>query len=298
MEPDREMSAGPARFDLLFGGVRGSWPVNGPDFERYGGATTAFALQDFGTGATLVIDAGSGLGTLSPLVARARREGRLMALFTHFHLDHLIGLPAFAGLASAEGGPVPFLAPELEDGMTLERALRRLYAPPFWPVDPLANAAFEVLPLASSAPREFGPFAVSWSPVPHPGGCVAYRVDHRPSGKSVIVATDMEWRAMAGRDLERFLAFCAAPRPPDCLVMDGQYSEKDIGAHAGWGHSAWQDCVKCAAAVKARRLLVVHHDPAANDAALNIRRSALARLAPGIPAAFARARDGFVFAKD
>ena len=86
-----------AAMSIVLGGVRGSLPLSHADFAQYGGATTS-VLVDSGTGDRIVFDAGTGLRTLQPLLSSAAAEQPLLMLFTHYHLDHLIGLPPFAPL--------------------------------------------------------------------------------------------------------------------------------------------------------------------------------------------------------
>ena len=45
------------------------------------------------------------------------------------------------------------------------------------------------------------------------------------------------------------------------LIHDGQYTDEEYPAHVGWGHSGMSDALTFAARVRARRLLLFHHDP-------------------------------------
>ena len=69
-------------------GARGSVPVSGSAFSRYGGATIC-VLARFGAD-YIVLDAGTGLMALPE---DALAQPALPLLLTHAHADHLVGLP-------------------------------------------------------------------------------------------------------------------------------------------------------------------------------------------------------------
>jgi phosphoribosyl 1,2-cyclic phosphodiesterase len=283
MESHREVT--PQSLRLVIGGVRGSSPVSGPAFARFGGATTSLLLQDPAGGDRVILDAGSGLLNLLPAIG----EAPALLLLTHFHLDHLLGLPLFPRLFTQDNSPAqasrdstgtPSLriaAPAaLDGGATLAQALSRLIAPPLWPVTPSARPA-DLLPPECAAPLAYGSFTIRWMPVPHPGGCLAYRVTHRPTSKSIVLATDLELRALAPDGLDALRAFCSGA---GLLILDGQFDAAELPGHRGWGHSSWQDAAAFADSLRAPRLLITHHSPQAPDALLASRSSDLSARHP------------------
>ena len=76
-----------------FHGVRGSLPIPAKNFLEYGGNTTSIEIssKDF----QLIIDAGSGFRNI-----QIREETPTFLLFSHFHHDHLQGLPFNSALFS------------------------------------------------------------------------------------------------------------------------------------------------------------------------------------------------------
>lgn len=280
MESGREMKGKDIReMRVTFGGVRGSAPANGCRFARYGCATTSVLFQDTRSGDALVIDAGTGLGNLWEPLEAARATGRLLMLFTHFHLDHLQGLPTFPPLFSG-AIELTLASPALENRISVKQAATRLISPPFWPILPFSETHFHTLPPVPTEPRGWGPFDIRWMPVAHPNGCTAYRIDHRPSGTATVFATDMEWPAMTADARSRFAALCLESHPADVLIMDGQYDDSDRTAHTGWGHSTWQTCASLANDIGILRLFITHHAPEADDALLDARQEALQAILP------------------
>ena len=258
---------------MVMGGVRGTSPVSHPDYRRYGGATTSVLVED-GTGGRIVIDAGTGLRTLRSRLSDVRPGAPVLMLLTHYHLDHLIGLPSFSPLYRSDYS-MTFAAPDRE-GVSVEQALTRLMETPFWPAAFSAKRSFLVLPerCAETPFRQDG-FAVRWCPVHHRNGCHAYRIERVGTCESVVFATDLDWQASDASEREALLVLCRTPRPADLLIMDGQYDASDASGHIGWGHSTWQDTVEVAQSAGIRRLVVTHHDPDLDDAALDRREWAL-----------------------
>ena len=83
---------------LRFWGVRGSVPWAIPAAIGHGCNTPCLEITDDDTGQTLIIDAGSGIVGLGPALSGAPRD--LPILLTHYHWDHLQGLPFLSQLYS------------------------------------------------------------------------------------------------------------------------------------------------------------------------------------------------------
>src|SRR3989475_396030 len=64
---------------------------------------------------------------------------------------------------------------------------------------------------------------------------------------------------------ERHIAFM---RGADLVIHDAQYTEEEYRDKGGWGHSPLEYAVDVALAAGARRLVLFHHDPQHDDAAM------------------------------
>jgi len=89
--------------ELEFLGVRGSMPVSGDDRNKYGGHTLCACIVT-SDGEWIIIDAGTGISKLGDIFASQEEEKpqNHHLLLTHFHLDHITGLPFFAPLYSSK----------------------------------------------------------------------------------------------------------------------------------------------------------------------------------------------------
>src|SRR5256885_10723211 len=88
---------------LSFWGVRGSTPTVDPATWRYGGNTPCLELTT-PDGIQLVLDCGTGLRMLGSRRTKeqAERQHETHFLVTHYHWDHIQGIPFFSPLYSEE----------------------------------------------------------------------------------------------------------------------------------------------------------------------------------------------------
>ena len=78
-------------------GCRGSIPVNGRDFDEFGGSTSCILITSDDSVNVSIIDAGTGIRRLGQEIMKDEilREKPIVIAFTHFHWDHIQGLPFF-----------------------------------------------------------------------------------------------------------------------------------------------------------------------------------------------------------
>ena len=234
-------------------GVRGSVPVSGADYARYGGATTSVLVQL--DGEAIVLDAGTGLLRLPPDVLE---RSTLTLVLSHAHLDHLCGL-SMCPYVMRQGKTLELYAAPAE-GMPIADVLNKLYAPPVWPVPPERfGAAIRCHDLPGSF--SVGSVRVESMDGVHPGGVKLLRL--RAGGRSVVFATDFTLTDALRPAAADFARGC------DVLLCDGQYSEAEWPARAAFGHNTWAAAAAFGADCGAGRTCIVHHDPTHTDAVLD-----------------------------
>lgn len=254
---------------VRFWGVRGGIPCPGARMARYGGNTACVEIRCGDR--MLVLDGGSGLRPLGEALSAQAEPVDLDLVFSHFHIDHLIGLPFFPPIYAERNRLRLWSAPS-EQGHSLADALGRLMSPPLFPVGLDACRAqieFRDFACGDALALPSG-FVVRTAPLHHPGGSTGYRIEH--GGKAIAYITDTEHRA--GVLDANVLALAGRA---DVMIYDANYTEREYGAHAGWGHSTWQEAVRLADAAEVRTLVVFHHDPGHDDVEMDeIARDAMA----------------------
>lgn len=239
---------------LRFWGVRGSVPWAIPAAIGHGCNTPCLEITDDYTGRTIVFDAGSGIVGLGTKISGPPRA--LPIVLTHYHWDHLQGLPFLAQLYAPGWDPCIY-APALGD--TTTAAVSTIFQSPYFPVphERLPNRPGIEL-LGKPGDMIINGFEVSSIPLNHPGGALAYRI--RGVTGDVVYATDHEFGNPAfDEPLARFCANAAI------LILDAHFTPDELPRHQGWGHSDWKQCAEFARRVDAGGLWLFHHKPGRTD---------------------------------
>jgi phosphoribosyl 1,2-cyclic phosphodiesterase len=243
--------------ELEFWGTRGTFPVSGRNRAGYGG-NTACASCEVSPGEFVVVDAGTGIRNLGRRLKDRPGPGRLTVhlLLTHFHLDHVMGLPFFEPLYS-EKSVVTFYADE--EPHETERLIASLMSGRLYPLDfPELRSSRHFRRFPAGGLR-LGGLNVRHHPLNHPQGSMAFRLE--TDGGSVVFATDTE-HPLKGVD-ERLAEFA---RGAGHLLCDATFTPEEYEAgRRGWGHSTWEAGAKLAEAAGVRRLLLSHLNPDHDD---------------------------------
>ena len=115
---------------VFIGGMRGSRPVTGPAFSEFGGETTSLLVVS-DAGSRLVLDAGTGLTAVAEQLQQ-QGPGEVTILFSHYHLDHLMGL-TMNPLFYDDAWSFRLIGPATEAG-DVRRAVTGLLTMPYWPI--------------------------------------------------------------------------------------------------------------------------------------------------------------------
>ena len=252
---------------LYLGGVRGGRPETDAAYQQVGGNTTSFLIEGAGD-ERIIIDAGTGIVPIGRrLDANPPESHSLLLLFSHFHLDHLVGLPSFRPIYDQTW--TLEMAAQVFGELTVEDIVSSFIQPPFWPL-PLETMEsvkrFRILDDESmAAPSAYGGLNVRWCPTMHPGGSTAFRIDEPATGKGLVIATDLEWSESSPEQQEQLVDLCATPCAADWLVFDGKYAPGQYAPYRGWGHSTWQEGIDLARDSGVEHLLITHHGNDLND---------------------------------
>jgi len=260
------------RHDVTFWGVRGSIPSPGAQTALVGGNTTSVEVRM--ATETLLIDGGSGLRAY----ATSRTGGPLRAtlLFSHYHWDHIQGVPFFLPLFHPESKVVMVGPPGLR------AVLSRQMSSPTFPVGLEAlQARLTFQEISAGDAFDVGSVRVQTTALNHPGGAVAYRLEHQ--GHVVVTGFDHEHGDPEAD--ERLVSLAAGA---ELLLYDAMYHPEEYKSRRGWGHSTFEQGVILAHRAGVRHLALTHHDPTRTDEAVADLEHEAQALFPG---AFA-AREG------
>lgn len=265
----------PEGMSVRFWGVRGGLPTPGPGYVRYGGNTSCVDVRCGPH--RVILDAGSGLRELG--AAYPDTDVAADVLLSHTHLDHICGLPFFRPLYSA-CSRLRFWAGHLSPPLGIEAALLISWTTPVMPdLRPALVAQLEFHDIVAGTSWELQPgLHVATAPLRHPGGATGYRLSW--GGTALCYITDTEHPA-SGLDvpLRNFVAGA------DLMIYDASYTDAEYAAHTGWGHSTWRAAIRLAEAASVARVVLFHHDPDHDDAAMDAIAEAAACLRPGTIAA-------------
>lgn len=233
-------------------------------FGATGGNTSCVEVEN-ASGDCILLDAGSGLRAFSRNALDKRGFAAAPAVYhiflTHFHWDHIQGIPFFSQIYDPES-TIVFYSTNENCRSILETQLKAPYFPPAaFPGDgsPSAKIEYVLLP-PGAAPFRIGSTEITYRAVSHPGGCTAYKLTE--NGKSLVYCTDIE---LGDADFEKTDGNAAFFDGADILILDSQYTENEMMKKRGWGHSSFSMAVDFASAWNVKQLLLFHFDPAYTD---------------------------------
>ena len=243
------------RLQLKFWGVRGSIPTPTPENLGYGGNTTCIEVRT--SAGIFIIDGGTGIRNLG-LALQQEFHGSpcsLEILLTHFHWDHIQGLPFFTPLYSP-ANEITFHASRTP--AQTEELLEGQMSSPYFPVKFEFLAAKRRFVDINSECFRHNSLKIYPFPLNHPQEAFGYRIEQ--DGAVIVHASDLEH---GDSKLDRVLRDHA--QNADMLIMDAQYTPDEYEMKRGWGHSTWLEATRVARDCAVKQLILFHHDPAHTD---------------------------------
>lgn len=251
---------------LLFFGVRGSYPTPSAENLIFGGNTSCVVIYsdadrhgDF----PLIFDLGTGLGVFSKLVPPVTPFNGT-AFLSHFHFDHIQGLPFFSPV-DREGAKLKIYAPS-ENGVSPKESLDRLITSPYFPVtlgDLRGVISVETISSTVLEIDQPGAPRIMVREVEHTNSTLGFRIDL--DGKSIAYIPDHQAPREGARVEESVIELASGV---DLLIHDAQYSFEEFSDKSHWGHSTYEYAIEVARATRVKALAFFHHDPAHNDVQL------------------------------
>lgn len=254
---------------IKFWGTRGSNPVSGPEYIRFGGNTACLEVRD-GT-ERIIIDTGTGIRPLGQIL-EAEKVKTIHLFLSHTHWDHITGFPFFA----------PIYHPDTElviwSPIGFDRPTKDLFT------DMLAYAYFPVRledikakikfnDLREGHPVSIGNITIDSHYAFHPGAtlCFKFHFDHQTIG----YATDNEiFLGYHGSPnaIEKDHPFIKAHESmidffTSChlLIHEAQYTPFEYQRRVGWGHCSISNAALLCKYAAPKEWIFTHHDPSHTD---------------------------------
>jgi phosphoribosyl 1,2-cyclic phosphodiesterase len=232
-------------------GSRGSIPVSGKEYLRYGGDTTCIEIIAK-TGEIVIIDAGTGIRRLGKSLLE-RKKSEYYLLLTHTHWDHILGIAFFKPLLYSNTRV--FVQDRKFAGINTEGVLNKVLKPPFFPVM-LKNLRADIRFDASLNDNfSIGSLNIETIPTSHSQGSLGYKFTE--DGKSFVFLTDNElgFAHPQSRKIEDYIKFA---ENASLLFHDAEYTRDEYGCRTGWGHSSIPDVLDLALKARVKKLGMIH----------------------------------------
>ena len=234
-------------------GARGSIPVSGKDYLRYGGNTTCLEIRN-NRDDILLVDAGSGIREAgNSFLADGRRDFTL--LLTHAHWDHIMGFPFFKPLYRHDATINIWGCPFAQD--SIREMLARVMFAPYFPIkydDIHANVTYAEICIET---YQLGDLTITPIALSHPNQGTGYKFSE--AGKSFVFLTDNELGLQheGGLSYDNYIEFC---RGADLLIHDAEYLDEEYPKRRGWGHSTIEQATSLALDAGVKQLGLFHHN--------------------------------------
>lgn len=264
---------------LRFWGVRGSYPAPYATHMKIGGNTPCVELRL--DDQIFLFDAGTGAVAFGQSLISTLKGGHLNVFLTHYHWDHISGLPFFVP-AFLPDYSIDFYGPA-DSPAELEEHIAQQMRAPYFPVETETWLARILYHTPHYEPVNIGPARISAFVLHHPGLTYGYRIE--VMGKVILYCPDNEIFSVNQRIDSMREEFDEAEhelleemkeeqrgrvadfmRDADILIHDAQYTQSDYECKRGWGHSCFIDTVTSAIDADVKNLYLFSYDPNYDDA--------------------------------
>ena len=243
---------------IKFWGARGSIPVSGRQYMKYGGSTACVEVCS-DKNDLIIVDAGTGIRLLGKELAKKPR-GCFTMLFTHSHWDHVIGFPFFAPIYSKKSR-IRMLGCSFSSD-SIREIVAKTMQPPGFPVkfDEIA-AKFEFSSACASG-WAIGPIKIRPIELSHPNQGLGFRFEENRRSFVFLTDNELAFRHSGGRTFDEYRAFAQGA---DLLVHDADYTDEEYPRRRTWGHSTWEQALDLALRSEVRALGLFHHNQDRSD---------------------------------
>lgn len=203
----------------------------------------------------IIFDAGTGIRSLGKKLI-SEKSKQIHLFFSHFHWDHIQGLPFFdpayrsdtvLHIYSAQENAYDLLDAQMQET--------------FFPVGLntfTKNMHFHTV--NENTKIEIGEARIACKKMYHPGDSYSFSI--QSNNKTFVYATDVEilhTDFMKNNTTELFF------KNADIALFDAQYTGLEAIEKENWGHSSFSKAIDFASFCDIKKILLFHHDPLYTD---------------------------------
>ena len=253
---------------IKFWGTRGSIPVPGNNTLKYGGNTSCVEIG-LSNNKLIILDAGSGIRELGKLLVSNGFHDPIDILFSHYHWDHIQGIPFFLPLFYKDNKVN--LYGETSNGEQIKDILSCQMTSNYFPIrlDEM-NAQIIYHDIKPFYNYEIHGIKLETFRANHSAPTISYKITE--GDKTIVYLTDNELvmedspkdniydkLLESNKDLMDFCSGC------DYLIHDSMYDEASLTGKKGWGHSANVTLAYFGILSQVKNLILFHYNPDYTD---------------------------------
>jgi CheY-like chemotaxis protein len=257
---------------IKFWGTRGSNPVSGADYVRFGGNTCCLEVRHGDD--LVIIDAGTGIRPLGYSL-EAKRAKTIHLFIGHTHWDHITGFPFFNPIYHPDC-TITIWAPIGFDRPT-RKIFTEMLAYAYFPVrldDIQSQLVFREL--RDGVPVQVGSLAIDTHYTYHPGATLCFKITANDQSFGYVTDNEMLMgyhghpNAIGADDplLAPHQSLIHFFRDCRLLIHEAQYTPFEYQRKVGWGHSSIANAAVLIKYCGAKSWVVTHHDPRHTDEVL------------------------------
>jgi phosphoribosyl 1,2-cyclic phosphodiesterase len=249
---------------VKFWGTRGSVPVPGKETLKYGGNTPCVEIRTKKNN-LIILDAGTGIRELGNYIIKNNIHEHLDILLSHYHWDHIQGIPFFGPIYSKDGDITFYGIPGSEK--SLKKLLSLQMDADYFPVNiDKVPAEINFKNLTPNQTFRLDGVTIETLNVYHPSPTLTFKI--KENDKNVVYMTDNELDVDASDENEvidklrkknkELIRFCAGC---DYLIHDMMFDTKNMKNKLGWGHSSNKSLAYFALMANVKNIVFFHYNP-------------------------------------
>ena len=235
--------------EVKFLGVRWATGTPGSEFSDFGGNTSC--TEVIHNKFQVILDAGTGFKDV-----KIRKDVPVLILFSHFHFDHIQGLPFCRDLLSPDR-PIYFSS-ALVSKEELKGILGSCFSPHYFPIELVENLThIQYLEFDEAAKIIKSNCEVNSINLRHPGGASGYKFE--TNNGTFCYLLDHEY------DDDSAPEIIHSTKNSDFVIWDGMFTSEELSMRKGWGHSSISQGSEFLDNTNAKKMGISHHSPYRDD---------------------------------